>query len=61
MNPLADELALRMAALRSEQHRLHELSQQLAHPDMAEAGMHLEDAIQDLDRIWSLMTDQVAR
>ena len=55
MNPLSDELARRMAALRAEQNRLYELGQEFRHPDMAEAGMHIEAAISDLDRVRSLL------
>lgn len=58
MTPLADELARRMAALRVEQHRLYELQHQLLHhPDLAEAGLHLEAAIADLDRVRSLVNE----
>jgi hypothetical protein len=60
MNPFADELARRMAALRVEQHRLYELAHQIRHPDIAEAGMHLEAAISDLDRVRSLLNAEEA-
>jgi hypothetical protein len=44
-----------IAALRAEQHRIYELGQETPHPDIAEAGMHLEAAIADLDEVRRLV------